>query len=83
MAAATVTLEGRFAWAMVDYRWVNLPQNQAEAGRATFICEEKPGGWRIIHVHSRPTAAAGPLSVRAAAFDQVTQLVGGAGADEA
>jgi hypothetical protein len=52
VAAATVTLEGRFAWAMVDYRWVNLPENQAEAGRATFICEEQPNGWRIVHVHS-------------------------------
>ena len=52
VAAATVTLEGRFAWAMVDYRWVKLPENQAEAGRATFNCEEQPGGWRIVHVHS-------------------------------
>ena len=52
VAAATVTLAGRFAWAMVDYRWVNPAQNQAETGRATFICEEKPGGWRIIHAHS-------------------------------
>jgi len=52
VAAANVTLAGRFAWAMVDYRWVNPAQNQAEAGRATFICEEKPGGWRIIHAHS-------------------------------
>ena len=50
VAAATVTLEGRFAWAMVDYRWVNLPQ--AEAGRATFICEQKAGAWKIIHAHS-------------------------------
>ncbi len=52
VAAATVTLEGRFAWVMVDYRWVNLQQSQAEAGRATFVCEENPSGWRIVHVHS-------------------------------
>src|SRR5439155_3892258 len=52
VAAATVTLEGRFAWAMVDYRWTSSQQNVAEAGRATFICEEKPKGWKIVHVHS-------------------------------
>ncbi len=52
IAAATVTLQGRFAWVMVDYRWINLPQNQAEAGRATLVCEEKPRGWKIVHAHS-------------------------------
>src|SRR5438876_227872 len=29
VAAATVTLAGRFAWVMVDYRWINSQQNQA------------------------------------------------------
>jgi hypothetical protein len=52
VAAAAVTLEGRFAWVMVDYRWSNSERNQAEAGRATFVCEEKPRGWKIVHVHS-------------------------------
>jgi SnoaL-like protein len=52
VAAAAVTLEGRFAWVMVDYRWINSQRNQAEAGRATFVCEEKPKGWKIVHVHS-------------------------------
>ena len=52
VAAAAVTLEGRFAWVLVDYRWVNSERNQAEAGRATFVCEQKPKGWRIVHVHS-------------------------------
>jgi len=52
IAAASATLEGRFAWVVVDYRWLNPPRGQAEAGRATFICEQKPGGWRIVHVHS-------------------------------
>ena len=52
VAAAAVTLEGRFAWVLVDYRWTNSDRNQAEAGRATFVCEQKPKGWRIIHVHS-------------------------------
>lgn len=50
VASASVTLEGRFAWALVDYRWVGA--RQAEAGRATFILEDRPGGWRIVHVHS-------------------------------
>lgn len=52
IAAATVTLEGRFAWVLVDYRWVNPERNQAEAGRATFVCEARPNGWKIVHVHS-------------------------------
>ncbi len=50
VATAAVTLEGRFAWVLVDYRWVGA--RQAEAGRATFILEDRAGGWRIIHVHS-------------------------------
>ena len=52
VAAAAVTLEGRFAWVLVDYRWINSERNQAEAGRATFVCEQKAKGWRIGHVHS-------------------------------
>ena len=52
VAAASVTLEGHFAWATIDYRWVSSSGNQAEVGRATFICEERPVGWRIVHVHS-------------------------------
>jgi hypothetical protein len=52
VAAASVTLEGRFAWVMVDYGWTNSARQQAEAGRATFVCEEKPRGWKIVHVHS-------------------------------
>jgi hypothetical protein len=52
IAAATVTLHGTFAWAMVDYRWINPTQRQADAGRATFVLEERLGRWRIIHAHS-------------------------------
>ena len=52
VATAIATLEGRFAYVLVDYRWVNTQRNQAEAGRATFLCEQKPSGWRIVHVHS-------------------------------
>jgi hypothetical protein len=50
VATASVTLEGRFAWVLVDYRWAGA--RQAEAGRATFILEDQAAGWRIIHVHS-------------------------------
>ncbi|HVH69343.1 MAG TPA: nuclear transport factor 2 family protein [Gemmatimonadales bacterium] len=52
VASAAVTLEGRFAWVVVDYRWVNSQANQAEAGRATFLYEQRPNGWRIVHAHS-------------------------------
>ena len=52
VATATATLEGRFAFVLVDYRWVNAQRNQAEAGRATFVCEQKSSGWRVVHVHS-------------------------------
>jgi len=54
VAAATATVEGRFAWAMVDYRWVDAARRLAEAGRATFVCEYQGGerGWKIVHVHS-------------------------------
>ena len=50
--AATVTLEGRFAWAMLDYRWINAQQRLAEAGRATFVFERRERGWKIVHLHS-------------------------------
>jgi hypothetical protein len=52
VAATTVTVEGRFAWVMVDYRWVDVARRLAEAGRATFICERGQHGWKIVHVHS-------------------------------
>ena len=51
---ATVTLEGRFAWVLMDYRWTNVQQRLAEAGRATFVFERRGGerGWKIVHLHS-------------------------------
>ncbi len=52
VTAATVTLEGRFAWVMMDYRWTNAQQRQAEAGRATFVFERRERGWKIVHLHS-------------------------------
>ncbi|HEV8304297.1 MAG TPA: nuclear transport factor 2 family protein [Gemmatimonadales bacterium] len=56
VAAATATVEGRLAWVMVDYQWVDAARRLAEAGRATFVCEYRAGpgerGWKIVHVHS-------------------------------
>lgn len=52
VAAVTVTALTGVAWAMVDYRWINLETRQAEAGRATFVLEQRPGAWRIVHAHS-------------------------------
>jgi len=52
IAAATVTLEGRFAWVLLDYRWVNAQQRLPEAGRATFVFERRERGWKIVHLHS-------------------------------
>lgn len=52
VAAATVTLEGSLAWVLVDYRWTNVAERRAEAGRATFICERRGNSWKIVHAHS-------------------------------
>lgn len=52
ITAATVNLEGRFAWVLVDYRWVNQADRRVEAGRATFICELRESRWKIVHAHS-------------------------------
>ena len=49
---ATVTLQGRFAWVLMDYRWSNVQQRLAEAGRATFVFEQGERGWKIVHLHS-------------------------------
>jgi ketosteroid isomerase-like protein len=52
VAAAAVALEGRFAWVLADYRWINSQRNEAEAGRATVVCQQQAQGWKIVHVHS-------------------------------
>lgn len=52
ISAASATVEGRMAWVLVDYRWVNPTERRAEAGRATFICERRGDGWKIVHAHS-------------------------------
>lgn len=52
VAATSVTLAGRWAWVLGDYRWINAQRNQTETGRATFLCEQRPRGWKIVSVHS-------------------------------
>lgn len=52
VTAATVTLEGRLAWVLVDYQWFNAADRRGEAGRATVICERRANAWKIVHAHS-------------------------------
>ena len=52
VTAATVTLEGRLAWVLVDYQWFNAADRRGEAGRATVICEKRANTWKIVHAHS-------------------------------
>jgi ketosteroid isomerase-like protein len=52
VTAATVTLEGRFAWVLLDYQWFNAAERRGEAGRATVICERRADTWKIVHAHS-------------------------------
>src|SRR5258705_4648274 len=66
ISAANATIEGRLAWVLVDYHWVNPAERRAEVGRATFICERRGESLKIVHAHSRqplplepPQASAG------------------------
>ncbi|PYP16689.1 MAG: hypothetical protein DMD54_09550 [Gemmatimonadetes bacterium] len=52
ITAATANVEGRFAWVLVDYNWLNPTERREEAGRATFICERRGENWKIAHAHS-------------------------------
>ena len=52
LGSASVTVEGRWAWAVIEYRWIGSQRSQVEVGRATIVCARQPGGWRIVHVHS-------------------------------
>ncbi|HEV2672847.1 MAG TPA: nuclear transport factor 2 family protein [Gemmatimonadales bacterium] len=52
ITAATAIVEGRFAWVLVDYNWVNPTERGVEGGRATFICERRGEDWKIAHAHS-------------------------------
>src|SRR5258705_8850557 len=66
ISAANATIEGRLAWVLVDYQWVNPAERRAEVGRATFICERRRQSSQISsrapHQHPPrcpPQAAAG------------------------
>ena len=52
ITAATANVDGRFAWVLVDYSWLNPTERGEEAGRATFICERRGENWKIAHAHS-------------------------------
>lgn len=52
IGSTSVTVEGRWAWAVIDYRWIGSQRTQVEAGRATVVCVKRDRGWRILHVHS-------------------------------
>jgi len=52
ITAATANVEGRFAWVLVDYSWLNPTERREETGRATFICERRGENWKIAHAHS-------------------------------
>src|SRR5258706_1594368 len=61
ISAANATIEGRLAWVLVDYQWVNPAERRAEVGRATFICERRGESWANVHAHSRqPLASEAP-----------------------
>jgi hypothetical protein len=52
VVASQATMEGRFAWVQLDYRWVNVEANNTATGRATVLCQLVEGRWRIVHLHS-------------------------------
>jgi SnoaL-like protein len=52
ITSATENVEGRFAWVLLDYNWVNPAERRVEPGRATVICERRGESWKIVHVHS-------------------------------
>ena len=52
LGSSSVTVEGRWAWAVVDYRWIGSQPNQIESGRVTVVCRYDRAAWRIVHAHS-------------------------------
>ena len=52
LGSSNVTVEGRWAWAVVDYRWIGSQRGQIESGRATVVCVKRERGWKILHLHS-------------------------------
>ena len=52
ITAASENVEGRFAWVLVDYNWIDPAERRIEPGRATFIFERRGESWKIVHAHS-------------------------------
>jgi outer membrane murein-binding lipoprotein Lpp len=51
-----IQVAGDYAWAIANYSWVGENPAGGEVGRATFILQRLPAGWRIHHVHSSHVA---------------------------
>ena len=51
LGSSSVTVEGRWAWGVIDYRWIGSQPNQIESGRVTVVCRYDKVGWRIVHAH--------------------------------
>ena len=47
-----IQVAGDYAWAIANYGWVGENPASGAVGRATFILQRLPAGWRIHHVHS-------------------------------
>ena len=52
----SIQVAGDYAWAVANYGWVGENSAGGEVGRATFILQRLPAGWRIHHVHSSHVA---------------------------
>jgi len=54
VSASRVEVTGAFAWADVEYRWMDTARNLLREARATFILSRGADGktWKIVHAHS-------------------------------
>jgi SnoaL-like domain len=53
VSASRVDLAGRFAWALLEYRWLAPDRNLLREGRATFVfAQQADRRWLIVHAHS-------------------------------
>jgi ketosteroid isomerase-like protein len=53
IASTRVDFAGRFAWALVEYRWIAPGEDRIREGRATLVFVLRgDGGWRIATAHS-------------------------------
>jgi hypothetical protein len=54
VSASRVEVTGTFAWADVEYRWMDAGRNLLREGRSTFVlsCGADGKTWKILHTHS-------------------------------